>query len=136
MIKRRRKGRETYLLLGPAKHHNKQYWFSTELLNVFDMAKTISEVCGKKFEPVAKTPQEFADEITEHGARKDIDPYFLSAIEFQQQIYDGRLKNVSEVRDDFPKLIGKNGMKLREWAGIHKDDLLKAHSETEKITHH
>lgn len=90
------------------------------------MANIISEVCGKKFEAIAKSPKDFADEITEHGTKKDVDPYMLSAIEFHEQIVDGRLSNVSEVKDDFPKLIGKKGMRLREWAELHKDDLLNA----------
>jgi uncharacterized protein YbjT (DUF2867 family) len=111
---------------GPEKHKNKDYWFSTESLNVYDISKTLTEVCGKKFEAVPKTPKDYEREITENGTKKDIDPYFLSAIEFNQQIVDGRLSFCAEERDDLPNLIGRKGMRLREWASIHKDDLLKA----------
>jgi len=93
------------------------------------MSKTLTEVCGKNFEPVVKTPKDLRDEITEQGKKKEVDPYFLSgAINFHEQVVDGRLSHIGEVRDDLPMLIGRKGMGLREWAGIHKDDLLRAHA--------
>jgi hypothetical protein len=32
---------------------------------------------------------------------------------------------VSEVRDDLPQLIGRKGMPLKEWAKLHKNELIK-----------
>ncbi|MCA6599394.1 MAG: hypothetical protein IM537_04075, partial [Pseudanabaena sp. M57BS1SP1A06MG] len=68
-------------------------------------------------------PEQF---IKDFGAGKPyIDPYFLGVAECFKQIVDGRMSYISEVRDDLPQLIGRKGMPLKEWAKLHREELLK-----------
>lgn len=107
---------------GPSKHQGKDYWFSTESLNIEEIAQIFSEVSGEKFIAYAKAPEQF---IKDMGvARNTIDPYFLGVEESFKQIVDGRMHYISEVRDDLPQLIGRKGMKVKEWAELHKEELL------------
>ena len=48
-----------------------------------------------------------------------IDPYFFGVEQFFKQLVDGRMAYISEVRNDLPKLIGRKGMTLKEWAQLH-----------------
>ncbi|PJD94947.1 MAG: hypothetical protein CK425_10080 [Parachlamydia sp.] len=108
---------------GPSKHQGKDYWFSTESLNVSEIAQILSEVIGHKFLADAQPPEQF---IKDFGAGKPyIDPYFLGVAECFRQIVDGRMSYISEVRDDLPHLIGRKGMSLKEWAKVHKEELLQ-----------
>jgi uncharacterized protein YbjT (DUF2867 family) len=107
---------------GPALHSGKDYWFSTESLNIYEVAKVFSEITGKNFVADAKAPEEFINDFG--GDRKCIDPYFLGAEEFFKQIVDGRMAYISEVRDDLPQLIGRKGITLKEWAELHKAELV------------
>jgi len=111
------------LVDGPEKHQGKDYWFSTESLSIQEIAKTFSEVLGKKFTADARSPGEFLQEISKKY--KTIDPYFVGVADMFQQIADGRMDYIGDVRDDLPKLIGRKGMSVKEWAKLHKEELLK-----------
>jgi len=111
------------LIEGPSKHHEKDYWFSTESLNIQQIAQILSEVTGQEFLDDSQSPEQFIKDL---GADKTyIDPYFFGVEQFFKQLVDGRMTYVSEVRDDLPKLIGRKGMTLKEWAKLHKNELIK-----------
>lgn len=107
---------------GPSKHHGKDYWFSTEGLNIHEVAQAFSEATGKKFTAEAKSPEDF---IKDMGVdRNTIDPYFIGVEQFFIQCVDGRMDYVAEVRDDLPMLIGRKGLSVKKWAELHKEELL------------
>jgi NAD(P)H dehydrogenase (quinone) len=110
------------LMEGPAKHQSKDYWFSTESLNVEQLAQIFSEATGKPFTADARSPEEFMKDIIEK--KKTTDPYFLGVAESFKQIVDGRMSYIADVRDDLPQLIGRKGMTAKEWASLHKEELL------------
>lgn len=108
---------------GPSKHHGKDYWFSTESLSVQDVARVLSEATGEEFIADSQPPEQF---LKDFGAGKtSIDPYFIGVSECFKQIVDGRMDYISKVRDDVPQFAGHKGMSLKEWAILHKDELLK-----------
>ena len=87
------------------------------------MPDVLSEVSGQKFVADARPPEQFLKDIGVDN--KNIDPYFIGVEECFKQVVDGRMAYISEVRDDLPKLIGRKGMTLKEWAKLHKDELIK-----------
>lgn len=107
---------------GPSKHQGKDYWFSTESLNIHEVAKVFSEVTGKVFRADALAPEQFLRDFSATG--NSIDPYFIGVAESFKQIVDGRMAYIGDVRDDLPALIGRKGMTLKDWAKLHKDELL------------
>jgi NAD(P)H dehydrogenase (quinone) len=108
---------------GPTKHHGKDYWFSTESLNNQEIAQILSEVTGREFLNDSQPPEQF---IKDFGVGKTyIDPYFFGVEQCFKQVVDGRMAYISEVRDDLPQLTGRKGMTLKEWAGLHKNELVK-----------
>lgn len=111
------------LVEGPTKHQEKDYWFSTESLNAQEIAETFSEATGKNFSADIRSPDQFLKDIRE--AKKTIDPYFFGVVDFFKQLDDGRMAYVAEVRDDLPKLIGRKGMSAKQWAKLHKEELLQ-----------
>ncbi len=110
------------LIDGPSKHHGKDYWFSTESLNIYEIAAIFSEATGKKFEANAKSPEQFIPDMGED--RKSIDPYFFGVEDCFKQCVDGRMSYLSQERDDLPKLVGHKGMSTKEWATLHKEELI------------
>jgi NAD(P)H dehydrogenase (quinone) len=109
---------------GPSKHQGKDYWFSTESLNIQEVAKVFSEVTGKVFHADALAPEQFLKDFSATG--NTIDPYFIGAAEFFKQVADGRMAYIADVRDDLPTLIGRKGMTLKDWVKLHKAELLKS----------
>lgn len=111
------------LVEGPAKHHGKDYWFSTESLNLQEVAQVLTDVTGQKFQADCQPPEQFLKDWS--SGKEYIDPYFASVEEVFKQIVDGRMAYASEVRDDLPMLIGRKGMSLKEWVQLHKNELCK-----------
>ena len=117
------------LIEGPAKHQGKNYWFSTESLNIKEVAQILSEVTGRQFIADLQPPEQFIKDMSTQ--QMPIDPYFIGVAEFFTQVVDGRMPYISEVRDDLPQLIGRKGVTFKEWARMHKDQLTKlAQKET------
>ena len=87
------------------------------------MAQVFSEVTGRKWIEEARAPEQFIEDMGVD--RKTIDPYFFGVEEFCKQIVDGRMSYISDVRDDLPQLIGRKGMTVKEWATLHKEELLQ-----------
>ncbi|CCB86711.1 MULTISPECIES: NmrA family NAD(P)-binding protein [Parachlamydia] len=107
---------------GPAKHHGKDYWFSTESLNLDEIAWILTEVTGKKFIADSQPPEQFIKDFSVNVTY--VDPYFIGVQKFFEQVVDGRMAYIAEVRDDAPLLIGRKGTTLKEWAKLHKDELI------------
>lgn len=111
------------LLEGPSKHHGKDYWFSTESLNIQEIAQILSEVTGLEFLDDSQSPEQF---IKDFSADKTyIDPYYFGVEQSFKQLVDGRMAYLSEVRDDLPKLIGRKGIPLKEWVKLHNNEFIK-----------
>lgn len=111
------------LVEGPSKHDKKDYWFSTESLNIQEVAKILSEATGQKILVNSQSPEQFLKDFSINKAY--VDPYFVGVDQFFKQLVDGRMAYVSEVRDDLPQLIERKGMRLKQWAELHKDELIK-----------
>jgi NAD(P)H dehydrogenase (quinone) len=108
---------------GPSKHLRKEYWFSTESLNIKEVAQILSKVTGQEFVADLQSPEQFIKDISAY--QTPIDPYFIGVAEFFKQVIDGRMPYISDVHDDLPQLIGRKGMTFKEWATLHKDQLAK-----------
>jgi len=109
---------------GEKVHGSKEYWFSTECLTLTDIASTLSEVAGHTIKADPRQPSQVFDDfgIDEQHA----DPYFHGVKEFCQQVLDGRMSYIATVRDDMKLLFNRQGMTLREWATLHKAELIEA----------
>jgi NAD(P)H dehydrogenase (quinone) len=109
---------------GPSKHKNKDYWFSTESLNIQEVAQIFTEVTGHKFVAESLSPERF---LTDFSSEQEgpMDPYFVGVAEFFKQVVDGRMAYIADVRDDLPQLIGRKGTSLKEWAKLHHKELSK-----------
>jgi NAD(P)H dehydrogenase (quinone) len=115
---------------GPEKHHAKEYWFSTESLDIYQVAEILSEVLGTKVIADPRSPDSFIKDL---GADpKTIDPYLFGVADTCNQIEDGRMSYIGNVRDDVQVLLHRKGLSLREWARIHKAELLKLVNATEE----
>jgi uncharacterized protein YbjT (DUF2867 family) len=110
------------LVEGPLKHQNKEYWFSTESLNVEEIAKIFTEVTGNQFTANALSPEQFLKDFSK--GQPTVDPYFVGVSESFKQIVDGRMAYIGTVRDDLPQLIGRKGLSVKEWAILHREDLI------------
>src|SRR5262249_6789661 len=111
------------LIEGPSKHHGKDYWFSTESLNIQEVAQILSEVTGQEFLDDSQSPEMFIKDFSTN--KTYIAPYFFGVEQFFKRLVDGRMMYVSEVRDDLPILIGRKGMTLKEWTKLHNNELIK-----------
>ncbi|MBS0655924.1 MAG: NmrA family NAD(P)-binding protein, partial [Verrucomicrobia bacterium] len=111
------------LIEGPRSHQDKNYWFSTESLNIKEVAEIFSQASGKTFTADMRPPEQFIKDYS--TMQTPIDPYFIGVADFFKQLVDGRMGYVADVRDDLPQLIGRKGMSTREWADLHRQELLQ-----------
>jgi NAD(P)H dehydrogenase (quinone) len=111
------------LIEGPAKHNKKDYWFSTDSLNIHEVAKIFSDVTGKVFEGLALSPDLFLKEL--QSKEKCIDAYFIGVYESFKQIVDGRMAYIADVQDDLPLILGRKGLDVKSWATLHKEAISK-----------
>jgi uncharacterized protein YbjT (DUF2867 family) len=115
------------ILIEGKPHFGKDYWFSTEVANLRDIAKIFTEVTGKTFVAEDLGPEQFLKDL---GKERDaVDAYFIGVEQFFIQFLDGRMPYIATVRDDLPSLIGRRGLTLKEWAVRHKEELLRAAAE-------
>ena len=107
---------------GEKVHSSKEYWFSTESLTLTDVARILSEVAGH---PIKADPRQPGQVFEDFGMDEQrADPYFLGVKEFCRQVIDGRMAYIGNVRDDMKLLFNRPGMTLREWATLHKTELI------------
>ncbi len=104
------------------KHYGKDYWFSTEVATLAELVNAFNEVTGKSLIADDRAPGQFLKDIAPDG--NNIDPYFRGVADSFEQIYDGRMAYIGTVRDDVPVLLGRPGMSIRQWATLHKDELI------------
>lgn len=109
---------------GPSKHAGNDYWFSSESLNVHDVARILSEATEHEFIALAKSPEQFMEDMKKSNIEFER-WYAEGAAEFFRQVVDGRMSYIADVRDDCQKLLGRKGMTLEEWASRHKDEILR-----------
>lgn len=107
---------------GPQKHHGKDYWFSTESLDIHGLAAALSEATGTRITAQLRSPDLFIPDI---GADpKTLDPYFFSVAESCKQIEDGRMAYIGDVRDDVSILLNRKGITAKQWAALHQTELM------------
>src|SRR5205823_1178456 len=88
-----------------------------------------TEVIGKKVVADSRSPKLF---IPDMGIDpKTIDPYLFSVAEAGEQIEDGRMSYIGEVKDDVQILLNRKGLSVSQWAEIHKTEFIKLIIEKE-----
>ena len=102
----------------------RNYYLSTETMNGPELAIMLSEVLGRTVTCDVRHPVDM-EALFKAGGLKVEDWYAKSAVEFCTQLADGRLGYFGAVRDDIPYLLGRRGTSFREWATMHKTELLK-----------
>ena len=116
---------------GPTVHAGQDYWFSTEVLDIQEVAKIVGSVIGIEL----RAPLVGSDDLLQLLQADGItDVYWTKGVvEYFTQVVDGKMEHMSQVRDDFPKLIGRSGTELREWAALHKSDLAEKYQPVTTI---
>jgi NAD(P)H dehydrogenase (quinone) len=107
---------------GPDQHHAKEYWFSTESFDIYQIAEILSEILGTKIITNLRPSDAFVEDLGMDP--KTIDPYFFSVGETCIQIEDGRMSYIGEVKDDVQILLGRKGLSLRQWVEMHKEKFI------------
>ncbi|MET0636253.1 MAG: NmrA family NAD(P)-binding protein [Chitinophagaceae bacterium] len=108
------------LAQGPAVHAGKNYYLSTENVNVTDVASIVAEIKGKVLPYQANNPEALIAAIRQgHLSLPDDreDKYSESGIEWIKQVYDGRLDSLAVTTTTFENLVGRSGISLKEWIG-------------------
>jgi NAD(P)H dehydrogenase (quinone) len=82
----------------------------------------LSEVAGHPIKADPRQPGQIFEDFGMDEQRAD--PYFLGVKEFCRQVIDGRMAYIGNVRDDMKLLFNRPGMTLREWATLHKTELI------------
>lgn len=118
------------LIEGPTTHHEKDYWFSTEALNLYEVAKVLTEVTERNIIADLQPAEQFLKDM---GAESQtFDPYFYSVAESFKQIQDGRMSYIGNVTDDIQILLNRKGLSLDQWANKHKRELIDLLDEQAK----
>ncbi len=104
------------------KHHGKDYWFSTESFDIYELANILSEVTETKIIPDLRSADLFIKDLNVDP--KTLDPYFFSVAETCVQIEDGRMDYIGNVKDDVQILLNRKGTTVRQWANMHKAELI------------
>ncbi len=112
---------------GPTVHAGKDYYLSTDLLNATDVAATLTEVLQRDIPAFVLTPDDIR-KLVETGqvTPPDFydDAYALSALNWLQQTYDGRMNYSAITTSTVNDLLGREPMHLRDWANSHREELL------------
>ena len=111
---------------GPAKHGGRDYWLSTEVLTMKEVAGIVGEVLGKKFDTVEKsTEADFDKYFASSPVWNEI--WYLNGIRIlMRQIRDGQMGYISTTKDDVPFVTGGASLKFKEWVIENKEALLNA----------
>lgn len=112
---------------GPLKHSGKDYWMSTEVLDASEIAEILSEVLEKKIVGEVQSHDKFKAVFTS-GAVPVESWYAEGAIEFTRQVSNGEMGYIGTIRNDVPFVTGRPALRFREWATIHKEQLVAASS--------
>lgn len=108
---------------GPEKHASKDYWLSAEVLSMEEVAPILSEVLGKKFGYVLKSPE---TDFEKYFAKSGIEKWYLEGLRiWLKLIKSGEMGYIGSVRDDVPFVTGQPSLKLKEWVVQNKEALLQ-----------
>ncbi len=105
------------------KHYGMEYWFSTEVADVYQLAKIVGDTIGKPITPFVPPLEEFYENLKDATGQENLDAYFKGVKEFGDQINDGRMAYIGTVRDDMPVLTGHAGMSIKKWCELHRAEL-------------
>jgi hypothetical protein len=109
---------------GPEKHHERDYWLSTEVLGGSEVAAILSEVTGRNIGYNSQGPEEFKALISSLGDQ--VEPWYAAGgVDFMRQVSDGRMGYIGTIRDDIPYVLGRPAITWREWANSHKEEFIK-----------
>lgn len=105
---------------GPGKHHGRDYWMSTEVLDGSEVVAILSEVTGRSIAFNARGPDDFKALVLSPGASAE--PWYAEGgVDFMRQVCDGRMGYIGTIRDDIPYVLGRPALTLQEWASAHKE---------------
>jgi NAD(P)H dehydrogenase (quinone) len=110
---------------GPGKHGGRDYWLSTEVLTGPEVAKVLSSVTGRDIKSDLQNADDFKALFTSSEVQVE-SWYAEGGVEFMRQVIDGRMGNISSIRDDVPYVTGKPAVTLEQWATIHRDEFIAA----------
>ncbi|WP_347252101.1 NmrA family NAD(P)-binding protein [Legionella sp.] len=111
------------LLEGPEKHHGKDYWFSTESLDLQKLTQILSNRTGKHVTADLQSAEQF---LKDQGSDStSLDPYAYSVAESFAQIEDGRMAFIGNVKDDMQILCNRRGLSFDQWVKHHKTKLIQ-----------
>jgi hypothetical protein len=112
---------------GSAVHAGKDYYLSTDLLNATEVAATLTQALQREIPAVILTPRDMR-KLVETGqvAPPDFydDAYGMSALNWLQQTYDGRMNYSAITTTTVHDLLGRQPVHLHDWAVSHRDELL------------
>ena len=114
---------ERVLLDGPEKHHAKDYWMSTEVLDADGIAKILSQVLDKEIHGEIRSHEDFKKVFTSGSVAVE-NWYAEGAIEFTRQVSNGEMGYIGTVRNDVPFVTGNEATGFREWAILNRDELI------------
>jgi NAD(P)H dehydrogenase (quinone) len=120
------------LVEGPEKHHGRDYWMSTEVLDGMQVAAILSEVTGRTIRCNLKGPEDFKAFINSPGV--EVERWYAEGgLDFMRQVSDGRMGSIGTIRDDVPFVLGRPSLTFREWASSHKDEFIELASASSTI---
>ena len=109
---------------GPGKHHGRDYWMSTEVLDGLEVAAILSDVTGRNIAFDPRGPDDFKALVLAPGSGAE--PWYAEGgVDFMRQVCDGRMGYIGTVRDDMPYVLGRPALTFREWASKHKEACIK-----------
>jgi NAD(P)H dehydrogenase (quinone) len=117
---------------GPEKHHGRDYWMSTEVLDGTQVAAILSEVTNRTIRCNLKGPEDFKAFINSPGIEVE-QWYAEGGLDFMRQVSDGRMGYIGTIRDDLPFVLGRPSLTFREWASSHKDEFIELASGSSTI---
>lgn len=117
---------------GPEKHHGRDYWMSTEVLDGMQVAAILSEVTGRTIRCNLKGPEDFKAFINSPGVEVE-QWYAEGGLDFMRQVSDRRMGYIGTIRDDVPFVLGRPSLTFREWASSHKDEFIELASGNSTI---
>lgn len=105
----------TVLSEGPDKHASAEYWMSTEVLSGKEVAAILSEVTGKQI-TCHTNPSVYLQSAIADIKNTSAKAYMESAVITMQHAEAGEMVAQVTVRDDLPKVVGRSGTTIYEWA--------------------
>jgi len=112
------------LYQGPEKHHGRDYWMSTDVLDGFEVSAILSEVTGRNIAFTPQTPDDFKALVS--SPNSSAEPWYAEGgTEFMRQVLNGQMGYIGTIRDDIPYVLGRPALTFREWARAHEEEFTK-----------